>query len=392
MRIVVLGGLGLQGQAALVDLTTSPAVTEVVCLDVGTTLPHKLADRPGMSKLSFKTVNASSPEALTDFFRQCEPQAVIDLLPLPLMRNAFQAAIAAKVPLVSTNYVHSLKDLDGPAREAGVTLLPECGLDPGIDLVIIGHAVRTFDRLEVLNSYCGGIPEAKAADNFLKYKISWNWDMVLNTQMRPATFIHRGLRLEVPPEEQHETEMIHRVFYPGLGELEAVPNGNAVAYTDALGLTATIRETGRYSLRWPGWCDTWRIIKRLGFLDDSPVPGLPVPLSPRQFLARMMEPRIQYQPHEKDLAVMLNVFEGIKDNRRKRLTTRLLIERDLATGIMAMSQGVGYTASIAAQMIVRGEITGAGLLSPVTDIPYHSFMAELRNRGITIEDVSEWLD
>ena len=102
------------------------------------------------------------------------------------MPAAFDAAVAARVPLVSTNYAKDLRHLDAPARERGITLMPECGLDPGIDLVIIGGAVPRFDRLTRLDSYCGGIPEKSACDNPLNYKISWNWEMVLTSQMRPS--------------------------------------------------------------------------------------------------------------------------------------------------------------------------------------------------------------
>ncbi|MEW6261707.1 MAG: saccharopine dehydrogenase C-terminal domain-containing protein [Thermodesulfobacteriota bacterium] len=127
--------------------------------------------------------------------------------------------------------------------------------------------------------------------------------------------------------------------------MEAILNGDAVVYTDLLGLTGTIRHTGRYALRWPGWCAFWRPLQRLGFLDDSPRPGLPGGLTSKQFLVGLLGPRLQYQDHEKDLAVMVNLFEGVKNGHRGRLTNRLLIERDLETGLFAMSLGVGYTAA-----------------------------------------------
>ncbi len=115
-------------------------------------------------------IDASSKAALVSLFRQ-GVDAVIDLLPLPLMRTAFEAAIEAGVPLVSTNYAKTVRDLDARAVEAGVSLMPECGLDPGIDLVLFGHAVKQFDRLERLDSYCGGIPEKTACDNPLSSRM-----------------------------------------------------------------------------------------------------------------------------------------------------------------------------------------------------------------------------
>ena len=83
---------------------------------------------------------------------------------------------------------------------------------------------------------------------------------------------------------------------------------------------------------------------------------------------------------------MLNVFEGLVGGKKQRLTSRLLIERDLDTGLMAMSQGVGFTASIVAQMIAGGEIIEKGILAPAIHIPYQLFMDRLAERGIVVEE------
>jgi lysine 6-dehydrogenase len=390
MKIVVLGGLGYQGKAAVIDLMRSPEVTEVVCADAHTDGLASLADLQGFAKVRPVRVDAASGAELAALLSQ-GADAAIDLLPIRFMPAAFEAAVAARVPLVSTNYVHGLGHLDEAARRRGVSLMPECGLDPGIDLVIIGGAVPRFDRLTRLDSYCGGIPEKAACDNPLNYKISWNWEMVLTSQMRPARFVRNGAVLDVPAAEQHETGMNHEIDFPGLGRLEAIPNGDAVAYVERLGLSGSVRDAGRYSLRWPGWRDFWRNLKRLGFLDEAPVPGLPGGVSPKQFLVRHLEPRLQYGPGERDLTPMVNVFEGEKDGRPLRLTTRLLIARDLASGLLAMSLGVGWTASLVAQMIARGEISAPGLLSPLKDIPCGRFMAELEHRGIRVKEEFEWL-
>jgi len=390
MQIVVLGGLGYQGKAALVDLMRSPEVTAVVCADARTEGLDALTRFPGFAKLRAVRVDASSRDDLAALLAQ-GADAAIDLLPIQLMPQAFEAAVAARVPLVSTNYAHSLRHLDAWARERGVPLLPECGLDPGIDLVLIGSAVPRFERLTRLDSYCGGIPEAAACTNPLNYKISWNWEMVLTSQMRPARFLRDGAVVDVPAEAQHDGPMNHDIDFPGLGRLEAIPNGDAAAYIARLGLDGSVREAGRYSLRWPGWRAFWRTLKALGFLSEDPVPGLPGGVSPKQFLVKHLEPRLQYGPQERDLTPMLNVFEGVMDGRPARLTNRLLIERDLESGLLAMSLGVGWTASVAAQMLARGEIAGAGLLSPVADIPAGRFLDELAQRGIRVAEELEWL-
>jgi len=385
MKIAVLGGLGLQGKAALLDLSRSEAVREIVCADVSLEEWPKVKDLMDTGKIRPVRLDASSKEDLVNFFSR-GMDAAIDLLPLPLMENAFEAAVKTGVSLVSTNYGKPIRHLHQAALDAGVTLMPECGLDPGIDLVICGNAVKRFDEIHVLNSYCGGIPEKKACNNPLNYKISWNWDMVLRTQKRPSVFIKDGRRVEVSAADQHENEMIHNITFPGLGELEAVPNGDAVFYTDLFGITPSVKQAGRYALRWPGWCAFWRPLKKLGFLSDEPVAGLECPVSPHRFLVKLLEPQLRYDKDEKDMVAMYNVFRGIKDGREKTIATTLLMERDEASGLFAMSLGVGCPASVVAQMIGGGLIAKKGVLNPALDVPHGAFMKALNQRGIVVRE------
>ena len=87
---------------------------------------------------------------------------------------------------------------------------------------------------------------------------------------------------------------------------------------------------------------------------------------------------------------MRNVFRGVKDGRRKTVTSELIIERDLKSGLFGMSLGVGYPASIVAQMLARGEITEPGLLNPLTHVPDGRFLDELGTRGIQVAETVAW--
>lgn len=386
MIVAVLGGMGLQGRAALLDLTRSKGVEKVLCADVvqGDDL-GKLERFIDRRKIERVQMDGSSKRDIVRVLKKGADVA-IDLLPIQFMPLAFEAAIEARVPLVSTNYAHTMRHLHEPALAAGIGLMPECGLDPGIDLVICGQAAREFDEIHVINSYCGGFPEKKACTNPLNYKISWNWDMVLRSHKRPAVMIKDRQRVSLSAEEQHREDMITTVDFPGLGGVEAIPNGDAVAYTDLLGITRTVREAGRYTLRWPGWSSILRPLKQLGFLSEEPIDVDGCLVSPHQFMVKHLEPRLQYGDDEKDLVAMLNVFQGIKKGRKASWASSLLLERDLETGLMAMNISVSGPASIVAQMLGRGEITTKGLLSPAVDVPYKPFMKELQRRGIVIKE------
>ncbi|TIM18445.1 MAG: saccharopine dehydrogenase family protein, partial [Mesorhizobium sp.] len=87
---------------------------------------------------------------------------------------------------------------------------------------------------------------------------------------------------------------------------------------------------------------------------------------------------------------MRNVFTGSEGGRRKTVTSDLIIERDLASGLFGMSLGVGYPASIVAQMLARGEITEPGLLNPLLHVPDGRFLDELARRGIRVSETIDW--
>lgn len=384
VNVLVLGGCGIQGKAAVVDLARSDAVDEVICADA--TLDGIRTIEPFVDKAKLRTaaLDAADAASLDRLFARAD--VAVDLLPRQFMDAVCQAAIRRGIGVVNTNYAYPIAHLDEAARRAGVAIMPECGLDPGIDLVLYGEARRRFDELHVINSYCGGFPERAACNNPLNYKVSWVFEGVLASTKRDGRIIREGAVIDIPGARQHETAFVHEVEFPGLGTLEAIPNGDAVFFTDSLGVTATIRETGRYSLRWPGWSAFWRPLKQLNFLSEAPVPGLPGPVSPYQLLDKLLAPQLQYGRHEKDLVAMLNVFEGRRGGHRVRLTSRLVIERDLDSGLMAMAKGVGWPAGIAAQMIAAGDIPATGILSPMKHIPYPAFIDALRARGIVVEE------
>jgi lysine 6-dehydrogenase len=387
MKVLVLGGCGTQGRAALYELSRNVSVDQVTCADIQPELVDSF-DFIDKAKIQIVRIDANDPNALASKMDE-KFDVVLDFLPPQCIRTVAKAAIKSGVHLVNTNYAYDILDLDHAAKEKGISILPECGLDPGIDLVLYQYSLRYFDEISKLNSYCGGIPQKAACDNPLNYKISWNIDAVLKSQIRDATLIADSEIIYIPAKDQHENAFIHHIEFPELGTLEAIPNGDAVRYAKLLKIEKDLSETGRYTLRWPGWCSFWAPLKKFGFLSDEPIKGLPDRVSPFEMVAKLLEPQLQYNDSEKDLCVMVNKVEGVRRGKQEILTCSLLIERELSTGLMAMSMGVAYPACIAAEMIVNGDITRKGVLSPATDVPCDLFMDQLNKRGIKVSETIE---
>jgi saccharopine dehydrogenase-like NADP-dependent oxidoreductase len=258
-------------------------------------------------------------------------------------------------------------------------------MDPGIDLVLLGEAIRSLDSVEEITTYGAGFPEPAATDNPLKYKVTWTFEGVLRSYLRAARVIREGRVVEIKATEIFRPEQVHELELEGLGRLEAFPNGDALKYAELLALDPSgLRNLGRYVLRWPGHCALWQTLVDLHLLDDEPVMVDGMAVDRKRFLAAVLEPQIRYGADERDVVVVRIDVAGRKDGGRVRVLHQVIDMRDLETGHSAMSRTVGYTASIGAQMIASGQITKRGLLSPVNDVPYEPFARELKKRGIWI--------
>jgi len=385
---VLLLGVGMQGKAALHDLASSDIVTEVIAADADIdTLKAYVTDR-GYADVACEHVDADDPASVTRLM-STGAKAVVCLLPPRCAPAVARVAITAGVHFVETSYASpTLVALADEAEAAGVALLPECGLDPGIDLVMLGEALRRLDVVEEVRSYGSGVPEPEASDNPLRYKISWRFDGVLSAYRRPARLMRDGVVIDIDDRSQFCPEHIHTIKVDGLGQLEAYPNGDAMKYTRYLKDASTLRHMGRYAARWPGHAAFWKKLVDLGFLDETPIDVDGVPVGPRRFLSALLTPRLQYAEGERDLVHLRVDVVGRKDGEPKRILFEMIDRRDLETGLTAMSRTVGFTAAIGAQMLLTGAIGGRGLLSPVHDVPWEPFEAELAKRHIAVSCAS----
>ena len=383
MRVLLLG-LGLQGKAVAHDLERSSIVDEIIAADLDVEKSKDYLIRKGYKKVKVVPLNASREGELDRIIGESGAQIVISMLPITLGYPATRAALNSGIPYVSSNYTGQVAELHQEALRKGITILPEMGMDPGADLLLASMAISELDEVNGLYSYGGGFPEAACADNPIRYKITWTFEGVLKSYVRPALLLKDGKEISIPGTDIFKEENIHTLEVLGLGKMEAYANGDAVKYIDIFGLGKKVRHMGRFALRWPGHCQFWRVMVGLGFLDETPEPQNGNTLSPRQFLIRHLEPRLQFKEKERDIMVIQVQAWGIKNQEEKTVTYGLLDYRDLSTGLFAMNRAVGYTASIAAQMILAGKIRKHGVLSPVSDVPAHEVLRELEARGMKI--------
>ncbi|MFW6064471.1 MAG: saccharopine dehydrogenase family protein [Candidatus Natronoplasma sp.] len=393
---VLLLGLGMQGKAALHDLVKSDLVSKIL---VGDKKFHNDTSELCSKKVRTVELNASDSGRVSDMMEKVD--LVIELLPPGFSFPIAKLAVESGVHLVSTMYLQdaeetdiekiesrekALKELDEKAKEKGIEVLPEFGLDPGLDLVLAKQAVRELDEVYELYCYGAGLPEYKDADDPLKYKFTWSVEGLLKTYRRPARILKGGEVVDIPEDEIFSQENVHVLDLEGLeGLLECYPNGNGLKYADRLEVE-DLKDMGRYTCRWEGHSDFWRTMVKSGFLDEEPVEVDGDMMSPMRFVAELLKSQDQFwlKDDEKDLAMVRVEARGIKDGEEVRNVYQMIDRRDLETGFTAMQRTVGYTASIGAHLILEGELDRNGILSP-TEVDLSKIVGELEERDISIE-------
>ena len=385
MNIVLLG-LGLQGKAALYDLVRFGSFKQITVVDVSEKSLEWVSNEFDDPRVAPCMLDLNNPDTLTKKLSELGSGIVVDLLPIQFIPKMARTAIAEGWHYVNTYYtLPELRELDESAKSKELSILPEFGFDPGIDLVLAGDACNQLDEITEYISYGGGIPEPAACDNPLNYKITWTFEGVLNSYYRPAKLIREGKICDISPDEIFSRENTHTVDVSGLGTLEAFPNGDATKYVEIIG-AQNIKRAGRFAMRWPGHCQFWYTLSKLGLLEEKDVTIDGTTLNQRKMLARLLEEKLQYKDNERDIAVLRVEVAGRKDGKNKRFVYEMIDYRDLDTGLMAMNRTVGFTAAIGAQMIAEGSISTSGLLNPMTDVPYEPFVAHLKKRNIKITD------
>lgn len=212
-------------------------------------------------------LDVTAPEASEEFERA---DVVVCLIPPALQPVVARRAIAHGTHMVSASYrSKEIRELEDDARDAGVAILTEMGLDPGIDLMSAQRIIEDIRHrggvVERFLSYGGGLPEASFNGNPLRYCITWNPRNVAMAGESGAQFLHHGRVRLVPWRRLFETHW--PVEVPGLGTMEAYSNRDAIAYRTIHGIE-NVETLVRGTLRFPGFCDVWHLVVQLGLPNE----------------------------------------------------------------------------------------------------------------------------
>jgi len=381
MRMLVLGA-GLQGSACAYDLLQNPAVEKVRLADVRSDpLPRFLQPHAGDPRLERAVVDARDEDSV----RRAMQNMHGCLNALPYYFNFEIARIAIECGLHccdlggNTEIVFRQLELDAQARERGVTVIPDCGVAPGMVNILAEAGLRAMDEADRVRIYVGGLPQHPMPP--LGYQIVYSLEGVLDYYTTPCWVVRNGRRATV--EALTEIEPVE--FPDPPGPLEAFHTAGGLS-TMAFTHEGRVRTMEYKTLRYPGHAEKMRAIRDLGLLSTEPVRVRQQAVVPRDVFVACAEPRLR-RPNARDLIALRVDVEGRRRGQPARVRYELIDFFDEERGISAMERCTGYSLSITGQLQGQGRGAGApwaGVRTPDQAVPPDAYIAALAERGISI--------
>ena len=380
MRMLVLGA-GLQGSACAYDLLQNKDVKEVRLADLHTAhLAPFLAPYSG-ERLIFTPLDVRDREAVLALMRQTD--AAMSAIPYYFNYDLAEMAVEAGVHFSdlggNTEIVFKQKTLEEAARKKGITIIPDCGLAPGMVNILAEYAIKQLDKVETVRIYVGGLPQHPEPP--LNYQIVYSLEGVLDYYTTLSWVLRKGKRKQVKALSE-----IEAVYFGGsLGELEGFHTAGGLS-TMAFRYEGKIPTMEYKTLRYPGHARIMEAIRELGLLELKPVDVKGVKVVPRDLVVAAMGPRLT-KPNGHDLVALRVYAEGMKAGKPKRIGWEMVDYYDEEAEISAMERSTGYSLSITGQMQARGEIENAGVFTPDEAVPPQKYIDELAKRGVMIREM-----
>ncbi|NLG73483.1 MAG: hypothetical protein GX495_15750 [Chloroflexi bacterium] len=375
-------GAGRQGTAAAYDMLRWGDAGQVILADQDLQTAQRAASRvnrlAGGQLARAAQVDASSADSLMPLMEQAD----VCLSAVPYYYNLQISELAVKAGVHycdlggHTGIALQQHRLDEQARQAGVSIIPNCGQVPGMGTTLIVAAIEMLDTARDVFMWDGGLPQDPQPP--FDYMLTFSIAGLTNEYAEPAVFLRDGRITEVEPMTELET-----VEFPEpVGTLEAFVTGGGL---DTLPWTyeGKLRTLQNLTLRYPGSFVKLRAFYDLGLWSLDPVMVNGVPVVPRDVFHTLFAPKVTF-PEGKDMVIIRIKAVGEKDGKPAEAWIELIDYYDDETGFTAMERGTGFSAAIVAEMMWRGE-TPRGASGVERMVPPGPFLKELEKRNFKVE-------
>jgi len=376
-------GAGRQGVALAYDLALRGEAARVLLADQDEATAHGAAERlQGLlpaSGCSFEArrCDASRPEQVRAALRG----AKVAISAAPYRFNALLAETAVDCAVSfcdlggNTDVVRSELALDAQARRRGVSVVPDCGLAPGLCNHLAAHGIAILEQPRSARIFCGGIPERPVGP--LGYKLVFSFEGLINEYSGSGEFLRGGRRVELPALS--EVESVE--FAAPIGRLEAAVTSGGTSTCPA-SWQGRLERYDYKTLRWPGHWAVLRALFELGAFESELRARDGRRLEPRALLRELFEQRLAF-PEVDDLVVLRVQVEGSQGGRERRLRYELHDRRDPLTGFSAMERATAFPAALVASLQARGEVA-PGAVPLELSVPAQRYFEELPRHDVPV--------
>jgi lysine 6-dehydrogenase len=374
MKILVLGA-GRMGLGAAFDLARQDDVDTVTVADMDLAKAKQVAATIGSPKVRPVHLDiAFGEEGAAQQMRG--HAAAISCVNYWYNEQLARAAIDAGTNFCDLGGNNAVVDaelaLDASAKAAGVNIIPDCGLAPGMVAVLVAHGALRFEKLDEIHIRVGGLPQHPKPP--LDYQLVFSVEGLINEYIERARVIRGGKIVEVDSMTEVETLEFPQPF----GEMEAFQTSGGTSTLPETFL-GKVQELDYKTIRYRGHCDKFKTMIDLGLCSSEPMTVDGATVKPRRVLGDLL---VRHLPHDEPDAVLVRVeFRG----GGKRLRYDIIDRYDPATGLSAMMRTTAFPASIVALMMARGQTTQKGAQPQERCIPPELFMQELAKRNIVVE-------
>ena len=376
----LLLGAGRQGVAAAYDLGRFGDAKAIIVADISPNAArtaaarlNQLLDRDVASPLP---LDASSAAAVRRAFEGVD--GCLNSVHYGLNAALTRVAIAAGVNMTdlggNTGVVREQLQQDEAARAAGVTIVPDCGMGPGLNISLATYVMDLLDEAHDVRIWDGGLPQQPDAP--WNYALTFNIAGLTNEYAGHATFLRDGKLTEVPCFDDLE-----RIEFPELGALEAFVTSGGLS-TAPWTFQGRLRRLENKTIRYPGHAAMFKAFVALGLLGTEPIDVGTARVAPRDVLHALLEPRISHADVH-DVCVMRVRCDGVKDGKPAAATVELIDRYDPATGFTAMQRLTGWHASIMLIAAVTRQIS-PGVISVERALSGAAVVDEVRRRGFAL--------
>jgi lysine 6-dehydrogenase len=380
-KVYAILGSGMQGTALAYDLARFAHPAHILmgdrCFDTAKSAAWRVNELVGSAVCAPEQVNALDPDSLRKFLKDVE--VVASCVPYWMHSKVAPIAVETRTSMIDlggdTDVTLEVLELDEHARAAGVAIVPDCGLAPGLVNNLAMFMVERMDSADTIKLYCGVLPQHPQPP--LSYMLTFNVEGLVAEYDSHAVVLRDGRIELIPTLTELETLRVDQ-----LGEMEAfvTSGGSSTApYT----LQGKVRNYEYKTVRYPGHCAIMGVFKEFGFWSHEPVEIRGCKVKPVELFHKLFGEKLA-EIEDQDLCVVRAIGTGTLEGKPHRIQIDIFDKQDESTGFTSMERLTGFSAAIYAHAIGAGEI-GPGAHRYEGAMTGERFVQELGKRGFAIE-------